>query len=742
MPRKAKHAIKINLSIPGKVLLTLAIAGFFVFGGVFGLAIFCVPEARAEGIMISEDTVWEKGEVRVVDDPMNGLAIMPGVKLTINPGVIIKLGKNTPILAMGELDIKGSETEPVIITSLKNDTVGGDTNGDGTATAPMPGDWYGIMANGPDSKINIDYAEISYGGGYEDMTVTLIAAFQISGFNIAHSSFIHDAGVIFINEVPDPKINYSNIYLEEDYCREEEGERICEHLSLFFLGSEPLDAINNYWGHAEGPSLEGAEDAKGIFISGNVNYEPFLTEPWEPEVDDVLDPVIIVPGIMGSWNVSGRWQIDPIFHTYDNLMEALIAAGYKEDSLLEPEPNLFTFSYNWRNDNNATAGLLREKIEEVKNLTGADKVDLVAHSMGGLIARSYIQGSDYQNDVDQLVFLGTPHLGSLESYLKYEGGDGFFSTGEKLTKYLFQIEAATQGYLNLTDYIRAEVLSVEQLLPVFNYLKDKQPDNSWQSRPYPLNYPQNNFLENLNSQSGVDLLKERVNITNIVSDLGSESTLNYLRVVPDPDPGDNKWQSGYPENLESSLDSLEKGNGDSTVPLLSADSLSGVEIIETNNSDHENLPTIMQKEIIKVLTGKTPDNYFNSKITSTIKKWFFFRVYSPVDFVIIAPDGRKIGKDINNNAEINEISDAFYSGFSGEAEFVLIPNPEDGEYKVSVQGVDNGGQYKLSASLINDEKESDKEFSGTITANQIQEFNLNYAEEAEDPISELDGTRR
>ncbi|MDO8592306.1 MAG: LamG-like jellyroll fold domain-containing protein, partial [bacterium] len=448
------------------------------------------------------------------------------------------------------------------------------------------------------------------------------------------------------------------------------------------------------------------------------------------------DPVIIVPGILGSWNISGRWQIDPIFHTYDNLMEALIAAGYKEDSLGEAKPMLFTFPYDWRQDNNLTANLLKEKIQQVKEITGASQVDIVAHSMGGLVARSYAQGSDYQNDIDQVIFLGTPHRGAVDTYLKYEGA-AFTGQWVWPQKFLFQIEAALNGYFDLVDYIRVKVPTVEQLLPVYDYLKDQQPDNSYQLRPYPLNYPQNIYLEDLNSQAGVDLLKQRVKITNIVSDLGASSTLNYLRVIADPDPSDNKWQSGYPENLDNNLYSLEMGNGDDTVPLKSANSLTGVETIESVSADHTNLPTIMQKEIIKTLTGTAPDNYFNSKITSTIKRWAFFRVYSPVDFAVIAPDGKKIGKDFLNNVEINQIPDAFYSGFNSEAEFVLIPNPLDGEYKVELQGVAKGGEYTLVNSLIDGDKEISKEFTGTIAPEQEREFTVDYTAAADNPISDL-----
>lgn len=53
---------------------------------------------------------------------------------------------------------------------------------------------------------------------------------------------------------------------------------------------------------------------------------------------------------------------------------------------------------------------LREIIELLKYRTGSDKVSIVAHSMGGLVAREYILlfGGD---DVDKLVTINTPHKG-------------------------------------------------------------------------------------------------------------------------------------------------------------------------------------------------------------------------------------------------------------------------------------------------------------------------------------------
>jgi pimeloyl-ACP methyl ester carboxylesterase len=62
------------------------------------------------------------------------------------------------------------------------------------------------------------------------------------------------------------------------------------------------------------------------------------------------------------------------------------------------------------------AAELAAAIREVCRYTGAEKVRIVAHSAGGLVARVYLQnalpGVPYRGDVDRLITIGTPHLGS------------------------------------------------------------------------------------------------------------------------------------------------------------------------------------------------------------------------------------------------------------------------------------------------------------------------------------------
>jgi hypothetical protein len=66
-----------------------------------------------------------------------------------------------------------------------------------------------------------------------------------------------------------------------------------------------------------------------------------------------------------------------------------------------------------------SAATLEAAITQVKQLTGASSVNLLAHSYGGILARAYLQGAavdgslpvPFQNDVTNVMTLGTPHRG-------------------------------------------------------------------------------------------------------------------------------------------------------------------------------------------------------------------------------------------------------------------------------------------------------------------------------------------
>ncbi len=273
------------------ILPLLILAGFFIFG----------QTALAEDVVIIEDTTWESGQVIIIDGS-DGLAIMAGATLTINPGTVVKLAQDNGIMVMGNLIINGEEDNPVVITSIKDDSIGGDSNEDGSATTAAPGDWFSIIVNSADVGINISYAEIKYGGNYQGSPQMFIAAMNADEFKITNSSIINNNGMILVDHVDNFQINYSNIY-NPDFCQTGDpfgmGVEItyCGGPAIMNMGSNPIDATNVYWGYEQGPTiieqLNGPEDVKGTAIQGLVNYQPFLSGPWqlepsEPEIDPLI----------------------------------------------------------------------------------------------------------------------------------------------------------------------------------------------------------------------------------------------------------------------------------------------------------------------------------------------------------------------------------------------------------------------------------------------------------------------
>ena len=109
---------------------------------------------------LTEDTSWDAEMGTIV---IGGTLTVPvGITLTIEPGTVVKAADSSVgINIHGELNALGTPDQPIIITSPRDDDVGGDTNGDGDATSPNPGDWVGIVVTGT-GKVTIDNAVIRY----------------------------------------------------------------------------------------------------------------------------------------------------------------------------------------------------------------------------------------------------------------------------------------------------------------------------------------------------------------------------------------------------------------------------------------------------------------------------------------------------------------------------------------------------------------------------------------------------
>jgi len=114
-------------------------------------------------------------------------------------------------------------------------------------------------------------------------------------------------------------------------------------------------------------------------------------------------PVLLVPG----------WGDDAT--TLQDLQERLFAAGWREEDVL-------TVSFaDPVGSNREHARELAHAVLGLKERTGVERVDVVAHSMGGLSTRYFLLNGGSEH-VRRVVFLATPHSGTMSAYLAWGEG--------------------------------------------------------------------------------------------------------------------------------------------------------------------------------------------------------------------------------------------------------------------------------------------------------------------------------
>lgn len=207
-------------------------------------------------------------------------------------------------------------------------------------------------------------------------------------------------------------------------------------------------------------------------------------------------PVVFVPGIMGSELWLGKERIwpnlkvlfrEPEFFKYPGL-PGIEARGILQEVVVVPNlikleqysrlgdylvenlgytrgVDFFEFAYDWRQDVRKTARQLAQYIEM---LPVRPPVKLIAHSLGTLVSRYYIEHCGGREKVDRLILMGGPHLGTPNAVSSLLFGPEvlpFGLLGEKLRKVISTFETSYQ-------ILPVYSCGVDQFGQTFNFMKE------------------------------------------------------------------------------------------------------------------------------------------------------------------------------------------------------------------------------------------------------------------------------
>jgi hypothetical protein len=374
----------------------------------------------------------------------------------------------------------------------------------------------------------------------------------------------------------------------------------------------------------------------------------------------------------------------PGIKVYDGLIETFKNAGYKTGG---DDKNLFIFNYNWAKPVSLISEDLKNYIQNVVKPLPGVKIDLVGHSLGGLVARTYVQNNQ-DNPVDQLLTLGSPHKGIPSIYYLWEGGNlnKALSGWQRISAGLL-VHLRKPGFSTTMETLRSVVPGLKDLLPTFNYLKQDSQEKSLNQMSQ-----KNDWLIGLNSFLPNHLISLASNFVGLLPD----STTRWI-IVNNRDWFETLlglWPDGKPINEEFD-------NGDQTVLAESA-VLSGAKIFNLENINHTDLVTSItgQQKIMEVL-NLSPSSISTLSVNINYEPALVFQVASPATINITDPNGNSAG--------------------DGDGKLVVIGNPLPGEYQINLTGT-GSGPYKLYIGQILE----DKDFWTTTSGLIDEESNLTY----------------
>jgi hypothetical protein len=438
-----------------------------------------------------------------------------------------------------------------------------------------------------------------------------------------------------------------------------------------------------------------------IFIPGTMGTEIFKgTEKLWPDVqrmfitnnDRFMDPLSFqtdgsaLDNSLSLGNILEQPSL--IFDYTKKLKQEFAAQGYEENK------DLFMFPYDWREDISKNANLyLSEKISELASSSPTGKVDVIAHSQGGLLIKRLIfEHPEFANKISKLIFLGTPHLGAPKAAKVLLYGDNMGVSFAALGLDPQELKRISQN-----------VPAVYEMLPSPEYFKHSSGywgtlEVPWFSDPKVTLYDYQTTKEKLKSEGyNTGLLDAAESFHSVAYDNFdfSNTGIETYNIMGCESP-----------TLSTMLvkkfgeDKFTYSPGDGTVPIFSANNTIATHNFYVLDSDdlHGKMPSFegVRQKVVNIISGS---NLPTSKISSDASECEFngtqVSTHSPVDMHIYDENNNHVGPTDNGSIE-NSIPGVAYDVIEHQT-FAFLPKGHTFTLKLSAT---DAGSFNFHSEII------------------------------------------
>lgn len=435
------------------------------------------------------------------------------------------------------------------------------------------------------------------------------------------------------------------------------------------------------------PSLVNGASTRELYYTAR---GPGTTEAWKlnKSTEEMKRPkIVLVPGFFASWNkdavlynktvTQADWKIPNYIQEYKALIQTLENLGLKADT------DFFVFPYDWRKPISTTADELRVFLQtKIWSQNPTTPVNLVGHSMGGVVSRIYAQKYPSDN-VSKVVTVGSPHRGVVQVYQPVAAGetqkdDTFLWLGTKLLINLNRRNFSTDKVT-----VQSILPSLFDLLPTFPFLRNL--DGTFK----PLNSMsiKNDLLgkyENLESVSGL--------LTVMYGNKSASGTPTGYRLINRAiiDKISRDYVDGRPFGVL-------KGPGDYLVPTISSKVGNTVQELQLDHGEIIYTKTAIRK-ILEALSLNFNENSLVEGSPTKISSALIIAIQSPIEASV------QIGEQI----------------YKAEDGLIFIPDAQTGSYFLRVKKL-APGDYTVTVAQVALKNDVWEQFTGTIESLNVNE---------------------